>query len=400
MTKYPFWLPLLLGFLSATGPLSTDMYLPAFPAIETSLHVPLGSAQVTLATWFLGLAIGQITQGSLTDRFGRRNPLIVATAIYSLANVGCALSTDLATLSFMRFLAALGGSASMVIPRAMVRDLTEGNAAARLMSRLILVSGVAPILAPSLGGALLTVASWHVIFWFAAIYGALCCALVAGLLPDTLPPNMRVRLGFGRMVARYGQILAERSFLTHALMGGAGMFAMFAFIGGSPGVFIDGLHLNPSVYAAMFSSCAVFFIVCSQFNPAMVQRHGADRVLRLAVRTFLCATLVLAAIAFAAPLLPGGTRWWMLLPPVMVMMGCQGFNMPNTTVGGLQRHAAHAGTASALMGMIGFCLAAVSGLLVGQLSDGTARAMAGLALTGGIGANVADLYRRRGAVLR
>jgi DHA1 family bicyclomycin/chloramphenicol resistance-like MFS transporter len=393
---YPFWLPLLLGFLSAVGPLSTDMYLPAFPAIEASLGIRLGSAQVTLATWFLGLAIGQITQGSLADRFGRRQPLIVATLVFTLANIGCALATDLLTLSVMRFLAALGGSASMVIPRAIVRDLSEGHAAARMMSKLILVSGVAPILAPTLGGLMLNYASWHWIFWFAVIYGATCCALVAFLLPDTLPPEKRVKQSLGRMVARYGEILSERSFLTNALMGGSGMFAMFAFIGGSPGVFIDGMHLQPSLYAVMFSSCAIFFVICSQLNPMLLQRIGSDRMLNFACLTFLMATIVLACVAFLTRLLPGGTLWWMILPPVMVMMGCQGFNMPNTTVGALQRHSAHAGTASALMGMMGFCLAAISGLLVGQLSDGSARAIAMLALIGSIGANIANLYRRRG----
>ena len=394
--KYPLWLPLLLGFLSAVGPLSTDMYLPAFPAIEASLGIRLGSAQVTLATWFLGLAIGQITQGSLSDRFGRRQPLIVATLIFTLANIGCALATDLVTLSVMRFLAALGGSASMVIPRAIVRDLSEGHAAARMMSKLILVSGVAPILAPTLGGLMLNYASWHWIFWFAVIYGATCCALVAFLLPDTLPPEKRVKQSLGRMVARYGEILSERSFLTHALMGGSGMFAMFGFIGGSPGVFIVGMHLQPSLYAVMFSSCAIFFVICSQLNPMLLQRIGSDRMLNFACHTFLVATIVLACVAFLTRLLPGGTQWWMILPPVMVMMGCQGFNMPNTTVGALQRHASHAGTASALMGMMGFCLAAISGLLVGQLSDGSARAIAVLGLIGSIGANIANLYRRRG----
>lgn len=393
---YPVWLPLLLGFLSAVGPLSTDMYLPAFPVIEAALGVRLGSAQVTLATWFLGLAIGQITQGSLSDRFGRRRPLIVATAIFTLANIGCALSTDLVTLSVMRFLAALGGSASMVIPRAIVRDLSDGHAAARMMSKLILVSGVAPILAPTLGGLMLNYASWHWIFWFAVIYGALCCVLVTVLLPDTLPPEKRMRQSMGRMVARYGEILSERGFLTHALMGGAGMFAMFAFIGGSPGVFIDGMHLQPALYAVMFSSCAIFFVLCSQLNPMLLQRVGSDRMLSLACRVFLGATVVLGCVAFLTRLLPGGTQWWMILPPVMTMMGCQGFNMPNTTVGALQRHAAHAGTASALMGMMGFCLAAISGLLVGQLSDGSARAIASLALIGAISANIANIYRRRG----
>ena len=398
--KYPVWLPLLLGFLSAIGPVSTDMYLPAFPAIEISLGLKMGSAQMTLATWFLGLAIGQITQGSLSDRFGRRGPLIVGTAIYTIGNIGCALAPDLFTLSAMRLISAIGGSASMVIPRAIVRDLSEGHAAARMMSRLILVSGVAPILAPSLGGLLLQIASWRFIFWVSAIYGTISCILVAVLLPDTLAVESRVRQNLTQMFARYGQIITERSFLTHTLMGGSGMFAMFAYIGGSPSVFIEGMHLEPTVYAVMFSSCAFFFIFCSQLNPMLLMRLGADRMLHGAARMFLASTVVLAGVAFLTPLLQGGTQWWMLLPPVMVMMGCQGFNMPNTTVGALQRHAAHAGTASAVMGMMTFCLAATSGLLVGQLSDGSARAMAALALIGAIGANVADFGRNRVVTLR
>jgi len=398
--KYPPWLPVLLGFLSATGPLSTDMYLPAFPAIESSLHIPLGSAQWTLATWFIGLAIGQITQGSLADRFGRKAPLIAATAIFTLANIGCALSTDLVTLSLMRFLAAIGGSASMVIPRAVVRDLAEGHAAARLMSRLVLVSGVAPILAPTLGGFLLQIADWHFIFWFTVLYGTLCCALVIFCLPDTLPVSMRVRQNGTQMLTRFGQILSEHSFLSNALMGGAGMFAMFAYIGGSPGVFIEGMHLTPVIYAITFSSGACFFILFSQLNPMLLLRLGSDRLMRIAVRCFLAASLVLAMVAFIGPHLSGGLKWWMLMPPVMAMLACQGTNMPNSTVAALQRHAAHAGTASALMGMMGFCLAAISGLAVGILSDGTARPLAVLALIGAIGANIADLYRRRDLMLR
>ncbi len=392
---YPSWLPLLLGFLSATGPLSTDMYLPAFPSIEAEFAVPLGSAQITLAAWFLGLAIGQITQGTLSDRYGRRAPLMLSTALFTLANIGCAIAPDLLWLSVMRLVAAIAGSASMVIPRAIVRDLSSGHAAAKMMSRLILVSGVAPILAPTLGGMMLSFASWHWIFWFASIYGAICWLLVMIYLPDTMALESRVRHNLAGMVARYRDILVEPSFLTNALMGGAGMFAMFAFIGGSPGVFIDGMHLSPGHYALVFSSCALCFVIFSQLNPRLLMRFGADHLMRVTIRAFLAASLAMGLVGFGAPYLPGGTQWWMVMPPAMAMMACQGLNMPNTTVGGLQRHAAHAGSASALMGMIGFCLAAISGLVVGELSDGTARAIAGLSVIGAIGANIADRYRRR-----
>ena len=392
---YPSWLPILLGFLSALGPLSTDMYLPAFPAIEASLGVPLGSAQITLATWFLGLAIGQLTQGVLADRFGRRVPLILGTAIYALANAGCALAPDLLWLSVFRFLAALGGSASMVIPRAIVRDLAEGNAAAKLMSRLILVMGAAPILAPSLGSFLLGFAGWHVIFWVFTFYGAVCCVLVWALLPDTLAPERRVKLRPGEMVARYVQIARERRFFTHAMMGGMGMFAMFSFIGGSPSALIDGYHLGPTVFAMVFGSCASFFIICSQFNPIVLPRFGADRVLRMAVRVFFAASVTLGLLTLLPPFFGLRAPWWLLVPCIMVSMGSQGFNMPNAAVGALAKHAAHAGTASALMGMMQFCLAATSGLVVGLLADGTMRPVAILMMLGSGGAVIADLYRRR-----
>ena len=191
---YPFWLPILLGFLTAVGPSTTDMYLPAFPAIEASFHAPPGSAQLTLAAWFAGLAVGQFSQGTLSDRFGRKRPLIVATAIYTLACLGCALAPTIGWLAAFRALSAIGASAGMVIPRAVVRDLAEGHAAAVLMSRLSLVMGAAPILAPTVGSAVLAFADWRGIFWILTAYGAVCCLLVAFLLPDTLARDRRIRL--------------------------------------------------------------------------------------------------------------------------------------------------------------------------------------------------------------
>lgn len=385
---YPVWLPILLGFLTAVGPLSTDMYLPAFPDIEASLGIRAGGAQITLAAWFAGLAVGQITQGSLSDRYGRRGPLIVGTAIYTLANAGCALAPDLTTLSVLRFIAAFGGSASMVIPRAVVRDLADGHAAARLMSKLILVMGVAPILAPTLGGLVLGFASWHAIFWITAAYGGICCILVWRLLPDTLPVERRVRLGAGNLVARFAGILRDRMFLCYALMGGFGMFGMFAYIGGSPPVFIQRLGFNPAQYGMLFGLSAAMFILGSQINPRILPRFGAPSVLRVATTVYALAAMALLGCA----LLNVGGVYGVVIP-VMFTMGSMGFVMPNSAVGALSRHATQAGSASALMGTMQFCLAALSGVLVGALSDGTARPMAALMLLGAIGAVAADRLR-------
>ncbi len=390
---YPAWLPMLLGFLTAVGPLSTDMYLPAFPAIEASLGGRPGTAQVTLAAWFAGLAIGQITQGSLSDRYGRRWPLVVGTAVYTLANAGCALAPDLFTLSALRFVAAFGGSASMVIPRAVVRDLADGLAAAHLMSRLMLVMGVAPILAPTLGGLILDYAPWHAIFWLTAVYGGVCCVLVWRLLPDTLPRHRRMQLGFGNLLSRYAGVLRDRVFLCYAAMNGWGMFGMFAYIGGSPPVLIQRFAFSPAQYGMLFGASAGAFILSSQINPRILHRVGAARVLRIGTLAYLAA----AAALLACAVLDVGGVYGVVLP-VVLAMGSMGFVMPNSAVGALSRHAAQAGSASALLGTGGFCLAALSGMLVGGLSDGTARPVAIMMLTGAVGTVLADRLRPKPAI--
>ena len=393
--KSPKWLPVMLGILSAVGPVSTDMYLPAFPAIEAALGGQPGTAQITLATWFMGLAMGQITQGSLSDRFGRRGPLIVGTVIYTLGSVGCAMAPNLLALSVMRFVAAFGGSASMVIPRAVVRDLTEGFASAKLMSQLMLVMGAVPILAPTLGGLVLGVSTWRTIFWAGAVYGALCCFMVWRFLPDTLPAERRTSLHPTRMLARYAGIVRERSFLTHALIGGFAMFGMFAYLGGSPDVFITLFHLSPPLYGTLFGCNAVGYIAASQISPRLLPRFGADRIIRAAVRVFLLATLALTVVAVVHP-----HPWWLVIAPISLAFASIGFVMPNAVVGALARHSHQAGAASALMGTLQFCLGAASGIAIGLLSNGSVVPMAVLMLIGAVGANVADAMRPRLAVLQ
>jgi DHA1 family bicyclomycin/chloramphenicol resistance-like MFS transporter len=385
---FPAWLPALLGLLSAVGPISTDMYLPAFPAIEAALGGRPGTAQVTLATWFLGLAIGQITQGTLSDRFGRRAPLIAGTFLFTVASIGCAVAPDLATLSAMRFLAAIGGSASMVIPRAIVRDLSDGHAAARMMSQLMLVMGVAPILAPTLGGFVLSTLGWQAIFWLVAAYGAICGVVVWRILPETLPPPRRLHLGLVEQLSRYRAIIGERGFVTHALIGGGALFGLFGYLGGAPDVFIYRFRFTPAAFGVLFGACAAGFIAASQVNPSLSRRFGPGRVMRVAIRADVLATLAMSALAVA-----GVGPWWSIAAPILLSMMTMGFITPNATVGALSRHAGHAGSASALMGTLHFCLGAVSGLLVGVAADGTAKPMAFLMLFGALAAAAADLCR-------
>ncbi|HET8996934.1 MAG TPA: multidrug effflux MFS transporter [Acetobacteraceae bacterium] len=386
----PRWLPVLLGYFIAVGPAATDMYLPAFPAVEQSFGTEPGTAQLTLAAWFAGLALGQITQGTLSDRFGRRAPLIAGTGLFTLAAIGCALAPSLGWLAAFRTLGAVGASAGMVIPRAMVRDLADGQSAAILMSRLMLVMGVAPILAPSIGGVVLVFAQWRVIFWILTAYGAIGCFMAWRLLPETLLPPRRIHLRLAEQMHRYATIVRERSFLTHAAMGASGTFCMFSYLAGSSPVFIDGFGLTPSEYALIFGLCSCGLIAGSQINARLLPRFGLPFMLRLIARISLAATATLTVLAFTGVhVLP------LIVAPVFVALSCQGFSNGNSSVGALSRHAGHAGSAAALMGMAQFTLGAASGLLAGLFTDGTPRGMAALMLCGSVGAVIADLLRPR-----
>ncbi|MGG5823183.1 multidrug effflux MFS transporter [Falsiroseomonas sp. HW251] len=386
----PRWLPLLLGFLTAVGPISTDMYLPAFPAIEAELGTARGSVEITLSAWFVGLAVGQLVQGTLADRLGRRTPLLVGTALYTVASIGCALAQDMVTLSAWRCAAAFGGAASAVIPRAMVRDLADGLAAATLMSRLMLVMGAAPILAPTLGGVLLGLGSWRTIFWFCAAYGAISCALASLLLPETLPPARRVRRSFVTLLGDFVRIARERSFITHAMMGSATMFSVFVFIGGAPDVYIGRFGIAPERFGLLFAVSATGFIGATQLNPWLLKRLGARRVPRIALRVSAAAVAVLAVCAFADI---GGLMGIFL--PSVVALAATGLVFPNSAVGALSRHAARAGSASALLGVLQFACAATGSALVGALADGTARPLAVLMVLGAGAALLAEALRPR-----
>ena len=364
------------------------MYLPAFPAVEETFHTAPGTAQLTLAAWFAGLAVGQIMQGTLSDRFGRRRPLAFGFAMFTLAMIGGALAPNLTVLAVLRFVGAIGASAGMVIARAVVRDLAEGQKGAILMSRLVLVMGVAPILAPSIGAAFLAFANWRFIFWFQALYGASCVALAWKILPETLPEERRIKTGVVQVLTRYGSILREPIFRTHAIMGGAATFCMFAYLGGSSPVFIQGFGMSPSGFGLIFGLCSCGLIAGSQINARLLPRFGLFTMLRVICRISLAATATLLVLS-----LSGIHVLWMIVAPVFLALSCQGFSNGNTAAGALSRHAAHAGSAAALMGVGQFALGATSGLFVGLLTDGTPRGMALLMFCGSLCAVIADLFR-------
>jgi len=360
--------PLLLGVLIAVGPVSTDMYLPAFPAIARDLH-NVAAPQFSLAAYFVGLAVGQMTQGTLSDRFGRRTPLLAGLALYVLASIGTWVSWNTASLVVFRFLAALGASAGVVIPRAMVRDLADGPAAARMLSKLMLVMGVAPICAPMLGALMVQVASWRMIFGICTLYGVVALALAGGLLPETLPPARRIALGAVAAVVRYTYIFRERSFLTHAVAGACTSGCIFAYLAAAPQIFQGEFGWSSAAFAGLFGANSVAYIGYSQLNPVLVQRYGVAATVTLGVGMQLAACFGLALVG----LLHGGA----LVLVALLLLGEGGFGLLTscTTIGALSRHQAHAGSAAALIGTMQYVTGAVTSIGVGVLADGTARPM-------------------------
>jgi len=364
-------LPFLLGAVIAVGPMATDMYLPAFPAIATAFH-DSAAPQYSLASYFVGLAIGQMTQGALSDRLGRRLPLMAGLVLYTIASIGCALSWNTTSLAAFRFLTALGASAGIVIPRAMVRDLADGPTAAKMFSQLMLVMGVAPILAPMLGSLFCLWSSWRMIFYTSAAFGAVTVWITWSLLPDTLPPARRTRISTAAVLVRYVNIARERGFSSHA---GLSMFTsacLFAYLAATPQIFINGFGWSPLEFAALFGMNSIAYIGYNQLNPALVNRFGVPGVISAAVAVLLAACTGLAATAWF-----GHGALGIVL---MLLISEMGFGLitPNAMVGALSRHQAHAGSAAALLGTLQYSGGAVAGIAMGVLVDGTARPMAAL----------------------
>ncbi|HEU5015545.1 MAG TPA: Bcr/CflA family multidrug efflux MFS transporter [Roseiflexaceae bacterium] len=364
-------LTILLGILAAFGPLSIDTYLSGLPAIGREFRVDDAAAQLTLSMFFVGLALGQAVYGPIADRLGRRGPLLVGCALYAAAAVGCALAPSINALIAMRFVQAIGGCAGMVISRSVVRDLFDAHESARMYSFLMLVMGVAPILAPLLGGQLLVLFGWRAIFWMLTGFGLLCFLMVAVGLPETLPPERRAVAGIGQVLRVYGGLLRDRHFIGYTLVGGLISAGMFAYISGSPFVFIDLYGVAPQNYGWIFGTNAFGIIAASQINRWLLARFRAETILRTALMVIMVSGVVLTVLAATGVGGLGG-----LLAPLFVCIAGYGFISPNATALAMAAYGRTAGSASALLGTLQFALGAAAGALVGVLANGTALPMA------------------------
>lgn len=360
----------ILGALTAFGPMSIDMYLPSLPTLERDFGATAAQVQLTLSAFFVGLAVGQAVYGPLADRFGRKPPIYVGLSIYLLATAGCALAPDVETLIWMRFIQAVGGCVGIVIARAVVRDLFEHQDSARVLSALMLVVGVAPILAPLVGGWILVLTGWRAIFWALGIFGLACLVAAVGKLPETRPANS-VRPGFGSAIADYARLIVDRRFIGYALAGGVAQAGLFAYISGSPFVFIDVYGVPAHAYGWLFGINAVGLIGAAQINRRLLARLKADVIFARANAVNAAFGVALVAVAASGI---GGLIGLSL--PLFGYVASLGFTFPNSAAGAMSHFPERAGSASALFGTLQFTLAAIAGTSVGHLHDGTALPMA------------------------
>jgi DHA1 family bicyclomycin/chloramphenicol resistance-like MFS transporter len=357
---------IVLGLLTAIGPFAIDMYLPALPTISADLHTSIGATQMTLMAFFIGFGILQIVYGPVSDMVGRKPPLYFGIVLFIAGAVGCGLSPSVEWLIFFRFIQGIGAAASMVIPRAVIRDLHTGAEATRLMSTVMLVFSVSPILAPLTGSALIVPFGWRAVFVAVSIAATLGLLLVAFVLPETRPAEQRIKSGLAGVLAGYGQLLRDRRFLGLTFIGGLGMASFFAFLASSSFIYIGHFGLTPTEYSVAFSVNAIGFIGSAQFAGWLAQRFGLPRVVVTAVSCYATFAVALLAITVG-----GVDDLGVLMAMLFLTFACLGLVIPSTMVLALEEHGPIAGMASALGGTLQFMTGAIVIVLVSLFFDGT-----------------------------
>lgn len=372
----------LLGGLTATPPLAMDMYLPSLPEVTDSLHAPAATVQLTLTACLLGMALGQLVVGPMSDRWGRRRPLLAGLAVYVVATALCAFAPTVEFLVAFRLLQGLAGAAGIVIARAVARDLYDGLAMARFFSTLMLISGAAPIIAPLIGGQVLRVTDWRGVFVVLTAVGLLLGGVVWAKLPETLPPAERHSGGVSEALHSMRRLLADLPFTGFMLAGGFASAALFAYISASPFVIQEIYGASPQTFSLLFGLNSVGLVIVGQINgKVLVGRVGLEKVLGAGL-------LVVIAAATALLLMSTGVFGEPGLVPVaaalFVLMSAMGITLPNTQSLALMRTERAAGSASALLGASFFLIGAIASPLVGIAGEDTAVPMAVVQLAAGL----------------
>jgi DHA1 family bicyclomycin/chloramphenicol resistance-like MFS transporter len=357
----------VLGAFVAIGPLTIDMYLPALPTITRDLGTTSAAVQLTLTGTLVGLALGQLVLGPLSDALGRRRPLLAGTALHVAASLLVLVAPNLAVLGVLRVLQGAGAAAGAVIALAIVRDLYEGRRAATMLSRLFLVLGAAPVLAPTIGGELLRFTSWRGIFAVLAVYGVLMIAVGARALPETLPAERRRSSGIGGTLRGYRALLRDRAYVGLVVVAGLTMAGLFSYVSGSAFVYQQEFGLDEQQFGLLFGAGAFWLIAATQLNPVLLRRWSPAQVL---VAGTVAGAVSGAALVGVATTGTGGlgavtAALW------AVLFAC-GLALPNAPALALSRHGEAAGTAAALLGAIQFGVGALVSPVVGLLGNDAA----------------------------
>lgn len=353
---------IILSALMAFTSLSTDIYLPAMPLMAADLH---GNAELTITGFLIGFCIAQLIWGPLSDHFGRRLPLFIGMALFMIGSVGCALSTDITQIVFWRVFQALGACTGPMLARAMIRDLFSRTRAAQMLSTLMIIMAIAPIAGPLLGGQMIKFTSWHAIFWLLAVIGGLMFVSLFWL-PETLPEEKRVKASLPSAFRNYYALLTNTTFMRFTLCLTFYYVAAYAFITGSPFVYITYFGVEPQHYGWLFALNIVGLMSMSVINRRLVQRYSLEVLLKFAVVTAAVAALVLAV---AAKLEIGGLI--LIVAAVFVFFSMNGIIAATSTAAALDSVPNVAGSASAFMGSLQYGSGIISSLLLALLSDGT-----------------------------
>ncbi len=363
---------LLFGALVAIGPLTIDMYLAAFPTVVTELGTTEAVVQLTLTATLVGLACGQLTIGAISDNIGRRIPLLTALSVYVVASVIIALTSTIETLLLLRFLQGFTAASGMVLSQAMVRDLYSGARMATFISRLFLIVGVAPILAPTLGAQFLRFGPWRSIFWGLAVFGLMLVVLSFFRVRETLPMERRTAAGPRPAFASYGILLRDRRYVGLVLTVCTAMGSLFAYISSATFIFQDLYGMSVQQYALVFAAGAGSLTVTSQINGSLVKRIHPARIMMVALPFMVLVTSSLLAVS----LLDLGV--WPIVAGVVMAMGTVGFVMPNSPVIALNEHGMRAGAAAAVLGASNFGFGALIAPISGAFDATSAVPMAAI----------------------
>lgn len=356
---------LVLGIMMSFGPMSVDMYLPSLPTLAADFGASQADVQFSLSSFFIGFAAGQLFWGPVGDRFGRRLPIGAGILLFLVASIGCATAGSVAQLVGWRLAQGLGACAAPTLARAMIRDVFARDQAARMLSVMMLVMGAAPMLAPLLGGQMLRIAGWPAIFWVLAGFGAIAFAALFAI-PETLPLERRRVVSALQMATGYWQLLVDRRYMGYGLCGALYLAGMFAYISGTPFVYIEIFGVPPQFYGFLFGLNIVGMMATSWINTRLVVRLGSDRMLRVGC---WMAAIFGTLLAVTGHWNIGGL--YGVVGPMFLFLAAMGFMQANATAGALAAFPHMAGAAAALSGMMQFAAGALSGVAVGVLADGT-----------------------------